>query len=148
MFDRSTNNGTTWGTDKTIYTISTDTGPYEPSMAIQPTTGIPGVLFRSADSVGGTCNHYFVKANDMAGKSWKTPIDVTGEAVGACWAVHSMSQATATGLQSGKKIHHYGMRCSHNRLTMALHGHPRSTLMIQARSGMCPWQWMNVKMFT
>jgi hypothetical protein len=86
MFDKSTNQGTTWGTDRYAYYISVDTGPYEPCLAIQPTTGIPGILFRAKDSAAVNCKHYFVKASNMNGTAWGAPVNVSGSGVADCWA--------------------------------------------------------------
>lgn len=86
MFDKSTDNGLTWGTDRYVYYIGVDTGPYEPCLAIQPTTGIPGILFRAKDSATVNCKHYFVKASNMNGTAWGSAINVSGSGATDCWA--------------------------------------------------------------
>jgi hypothetical protein len=86
LFDKSTDNGLTWGIDRYAYNITVDTGPYEPCLAIQPTTGIPGILFRAKDSTTVNCKHYFVKASNVNGTAWGTPVNVSGSGVTDCWA--------------------------------------------------------------
>jgi hypothetical protein len=74
FFDRSTNNGVTWGSDVTVYTHSgsSPVGPYDTNLTIQPTSGIPGVMWRDINS--SAWKHKFSKATTSSGSSWSTPI--------------------------------------------------------------------------
>jgi hypothetical protein len=86
LFDRSTNNGKTWGTDRVIDTPPIDEGPYEVCLAINPASGIPGVLYRGRDNTIPYCFHWFCRASNPQGTSWWNPYDLTGDGSADCWA--------------------------------------------------------------
>ncbi len=88
LFDRSTDNGATWGTDVVVFTHSgtTPSGPYESTLVIQPQTGIPGILSRYNDSAVPSYIHGFFKANDIQGSSWAAPVELSENPTGLAWA--------------------------------------------------------------
>jgi Neuraminidase (sialidase) len=91
---RSTNDGKTWGSPIKIAKINTAlltnpdipnptslnetvrAGDYIPDVGVDRSTGALYMVF--ADSIGGGINHVKLTKSTNGGKSWTTPVDVTG----------------------------------------------------------------------
>jgi len=75
MFDRSIDHGATWGTDVVVNNDPAEAyGAYNTIVAVNSTTGIPGIMWRQCYSA--TWQHMFVKANSADGATWGTPIQI------------------------------------------------------------------------
>lgn len=85
-FDRSTDNATSWGSDVVVFTHTGTFGPYEPNLAINPTTGVPAVMWRDITTTDR--RHFFCKATSATGAAWNTPVQIATIAYtgNASWA--------------------------------------------------------------
>jgi len=89
LFDRSIDDGQTWGTDVTVYNIETNssnTGPFETCLAIEPSSGIPGVMWRDTSTQTSKCFHRFSKATVADGSAWGNAISLSDGSTLYCWS--------------------------------------------------------------
>ena len=86
LFDRSTDNGTTWGEDIIVRASPVSTGPYETCLAINPVNGIPAVMWREVSTESNNCKHYFSIAETSLGDIWNDQVNLSGTATKFCWS--------------------------------------------------------------
>ncbi|MCD6217429.1 exo-alpha-sialidase [bacterium] len=86
LFDRSIDNAATWGDDISIFTVSSNNGPFETCLAIAPSSGIPGVIWRDVDTGDSTCFHRFAIAESADGATWTAPVNLTDGGTKYCWS--------------------------------------------------------------